>query len=229
MPTVPQDPATIQAPSYNSETERACDGISVELGKALADLRQEFAGGLLYAHSRANANTSRLLETGSFLYALIELLREKGILTIEELDVRKDAVGQRVEKRFLDKGMGVHLQEPEQDKYAIAGVADIDCGERVHLCKAACCRFWFPLSRQDVEEGVVRWNLRHPYIIAQDAEGCCKHLNQDGRHCSVYGNRPLPCRTFDCRKDNRIWLDFDGKVINPKLEELFPTERGCEP
>lgn len=178
-------------------------------------------GGLLYTHSRANANTHRILEAASFLYALIELLEEKGIITIGELDERKDIVAQRVEKRFLDKGMGVNLQQPELDKYAFRGEVQIDCASRVHLCRAACCRLWFPLSRQDVDEGVIRWDLRFPYIIAQDGGGCCKHLNHATGQCTVYQNRPLPCRTFDCRNDQRIWLDYENRVINPDLEAVF--------
>lgn len=193
-------------------------------GTGLETLRQEMANGLLYTHGRSNANTSRLLETASFLYTLIELLEEKGVLTVEELDERKDAVAERVQKRFLDKGMGVHLQEPEQDKYAIEGSVGIDCENRVHLCKAACCRFWFPLSRQDIDEGVVRWDLRFPYIIDQDEDKYCRHLDRGSCRCTVYEQRPLPCRTFDCREDKRIWLDFENYVINPDLESLFQEQ-----
>ena len=49
------------------------------------DLRQQIAEGLLYAHSRANSNTTRTLEAASFLYALIELMGEKGLITIEQV------------------------------------------------------------------------------------------------------------------------------------------------
>lgn len=216
-----QDLVGIEEPSPNSSDAFSPEATNGQPWKALETLRDEVVGGLLYTHSRANSNTSRVLEAASFLYALIELLKEKGIITIEELDERKETVSKRVEKRFLDKGMGVHLQEPEQDKYTVQGAIEIDCENRVHLCKAACCRLWFPLSKQDIDEGVVRWDLRYPYIIAQDAEGYCKHLNRGTCHCTVYENRPLPCKTFDCRKDKRIWVDFENKVINPNLEALF--------
>lgn len=192
-------------------------GPSDDLGPALERLRRELIDGLRYTHSRANANTSRVLKTAAFLYALIELLDERGIIAIAELDERKTTVAQRLEQRFRDKGMGVHLQEPEQDKYAVPGAVGIDCASRVHRCQAACCRLWFPLSMQDVDEGVVRWDLRYPYIIAQDEQGYCKHLERGDCHCTVYAQRPLPCRTFDCRNDQRIWLDFEHGVINPHL------------
>src|SRR5262249_37840825 len=120
--------------------------------QALEALRDEVVSGLLYTHSRANANTSRVLEAASFLYALVEILQEKGIITIEELDNRKTTVAERVEKRCVSKGMGVVLQEPEQDKYAFTGEVQIDCENRLHLCGAACCRLSFPLSKQDITE-----------------------------------------------------------------------------
>jgi len=221
---------------HRSETLTPSDGIPddpTETGKgesplsaeAIEELRREIMGGFLYTHNRANSNTSRLLETASFLYSLIELLQEKGLLTIEELDARKDVVAKRLQKRFLDKGMGMHLQEPKQDKYATEGVVEIDCQSRVHLCKAVCCRLWFPLSMQDVDEGIVRWDMRYPYIITQDDEGYCKHLDRSSGRCGVYECRPLPCRTFDCRQDERIWLDFEQEEINPNLEDMFPKGR----
>jgi Fe-S-cluster containining protein len=213
----------------DAEEPRPAEPAQSTLAAALADLRQELVGGLLYTHDRANANTGRVLETAAFLYALIELLQEHGLIAIAELDERKTTVAQRLEQRFRDKGMGVHLQEPERDKYTVQGAVQIDCENRVHLCKAACCRLWFPLSQQDVEEGVVRWDLRQPYIIAQDAQGYCQHLDRGTCRCGIYAQRPLPCRVFDCRKDKRIWLDFEHKVINPKLEDMFQGRVPAEP
>jgi hypothetical protein len=59
-----------------------------------SDLREEVVQGLLYAHSRANANTTKTLKAASFLYALIELMSEKGLITVDELDERKRTVGE---------------------------------------------------------------------------------------------------------------------------------------
>jgi len=203
------------------------DGMKVLLG----ELRKEIVAGLQYTHSRANANTSRALETATFLYALIEVLTEKGILTIEELDARKDNIADRVEKRFLSKGMGVVLQEPDQDKYAFQAEAHVDCENRVHLCKAACCRMIFPLSRQDIAERIIMWDLESPYLIAQTEDGYCRHLDRTGCRCKVREYRPIPCRAYDCSHDPRIWSDFANYVINPDLDKLFNKRenRGPEP
>ena len=193
-----------------------------QLQESLAFLRTEIIGGLLYTHSRANSNTNRVLEAASFLYALIELLKEKGLISIEELDQRKVTVGERLQNRFLGKGMGVVIQEPEQDKYALPEKeVRIDCENRTHLCKAACCRLSFPLSMQDLNEGIVKWDLRSPYLISQDAEGYCRHLERATCQCMIRANRPIPCRVYDCRNDQRIWLNFEEKIINPDVEKLF--------
>lgn len=188
-------------------------------------LRSEVVSGFLYAHSRANTNTGKVLEVASFCYALIELLKEKGVLRIEELDERKDGLQNRLIEKFRDAGIGVMLQDPEQDKYKFEGGVEIDCQNRVHLCKAACCRLAFALSKQDVEEGTIKWDLGHPYMIARDAGGYCIHLERQTCRCTVYENRPVSCRGYDCRTDKRIWLDFEKKMVNPELEEIFDNGR----
>ncbi len=184
-------------------------------------VRQEFAGGLLYCHDRANANTSKALETAAFAYASIELLIEKGFLSEAELNERKTKVVERLAGKFRDEAMGVFLQKPELDKYQFQGAPPIDCGDRIPLCKAVCCRLRVALSKQDLEEGVVRWDLAHPYLIAREADGYCTHLQPEDRKCGIYEKRPVPCRGYDCRQDERIWADFENRVVSPKLEKLL--------
>jgi Fe-S-cluster containining protein len=189
-------------------------------GGAEERLRRELAGGLLYCHHRANTNTSKALEVSSFAYALIELLIEKGLLTADELDERKREVGERLLKNYNGHGMHVAIQESAVDKYEFRDGPVIDCESRLELCRAACCRLKFPLSRQDLEEGVVKWDLSRPYLIARHPGGYCIHLSEGGG-CGVYENRPLPCRAYDCRGDERIWSDFENRVVSPGLEQLM--------
>lgn len=189
-------------------------------------LRQEIVGGLLYCHDRENANTGKMLEVMAFAYALIELLMEKGLFDEAEINERKKRVALRLLERFKDNEMAVMLQQPEIDKYKFEGGAEIDCENRVHLCKAACCRLRFALSRQDIEEGVVKWDLSRPYLITRGADGYCNHYQRDDCHCSIYAQRPVPCRAYHCRTDKRVWADFENKVISPGLEKLF--ESGAE-
>jgi Fe-S-cluster containining protein len=205
----------------NADASTTLDQRRDEMKGLLEEFRKEIVGGLTYTHSQANANTHRALETATFLFALVEVLAEKGVLTIEELDARKDEIADRVQRRFLSKGMGVVLQEPEQDKYAFAAEAQVDCENRVHLCKAACCRMLFPLSRQDIAERIVMWDLEAPYLIAQTEDGWCRHLDRAACKCTVREHRPIPCRAYECRNDPRIWSDFANYTINPDLDRLF--------
>jgi hypothetical protein len=108
-------------------------------------------------------------------------------------------------------------QDPRHDKYNATGITQIDCENRVHLCHAACCKLTFPLSRQDLIEGIVRWNAEQPYMIAQDADGYCTHVERDSCRCGVWANRPLTCRTYDCREDPKIWINFEERLIQPDI------------
>ncbi len=188
----------------------------------LSDMQSDLASGLLYTHTRLNDNTKKILESTSFLYALIELLNEKGVITIEELDDQKKKVAERLVKRFTESGVGLMYQDPEYDKYTFKHEASIDCQSQLHICKAVCCKFPYALSRQDVEEGIIRWDFGRPYLIAHDEDGYCVHLDRETYHCTVYEHRPVPCRGFDCQNSEKwqVWLDYEKKIINPEVLEL---------
>lgn len=187
----------------------------------LSELYNQLARGLIYSHTRINDNTKRSLEASSFAYALIELLVEKGLITIAELDKRKKNVAERLIKRFTGSGIGLLYQEPEFDKHAFEQEANVDCHSCLNTCKAVCCKFPFALSRQDVEEGLIRWEFRRPYLIAHDSDGYCVHLDRETYRCSVHAHRPVPCRGFDCKNSNRwnVWNDDDQRYLNSKLND----------
>jgi hypothetical protein len=185
-----------------------------------AALREQSAEGLLYAHRRLNGNSVKLLEINSLLEALIDALVAEGIVDRDALEERKGRILSHMGVEFIKEGMGVVLQDPEHDKYSFSGAPDIDCENRVHLCHAACCRLPFALSRQDLSEGVVRWNFGQPYMIDQGKDGYCTHLDRCERRCTIYEKRPVPCRGFDCRNDPHIWLDFAARIPNPLVEQL---------
>jgi Fe-S-cluster containining protein len=190
-------------------------------------LRLATAKGLRYCHQRVNANTSKSLENASFLYALVELLAEKGMLRIEELDERKKIIAERLVENFKEKGLGLMYQDPEIDKYSFDKVADIDCSRHTAACKAICCKFPFALSRQDIEEGRIKWDFGQPYLIAHDEDGYCAHLNRETFECTVREYRPVPCRGFDCRNNRRwkVWQDFDRQMVNTELVEDLQNSR----
>ena len=75
---------------------------------------------------------------------------------------------------------------------------------------------WGAVTIRKVAESIAEqrllWNLRR-------ADGYCVHNQPDTHHCGVYQDRPIPCRIFDCRKDKRIWSDFDQRIPAPAQEE----------
>ena len=105
------------------------------------------------------------------------------------------------------------------DKYSLAQPAEIDCESRWELCHGICCRLEFPLSQQDLDEGVVEWNPSRPYVRACGPDKRCVHQHSETGACGVYELRPAPCRIFDCRNDERIWIDFEQRLINPEIFE----------
>lgn len=191
------------------------------LTEMLSDIHKDLSSGLLYTHNRINANTNKNLEAASFLYALIELLNEKGLLTIEELDERKKQVAGRLVKRFVESGLGLMYQDPEYDKYTFDREAHVDCESRLAVCKAVCCKLPFALSRQDVDEGIIRWEFGRPYLIAHEDDGYCVHMDRTTCKCTVREHRTVPCRGFDCRDNERwhVWIDYEKKIIDPELME----------
>jgi len=174
--------------------------------------------GLVYAHDRANANTAELERAAATIEALVELLVEAG-LEPERIEEARARATERVRRRFIERGMAVIRQDFDVPKRDFPGAPPIDCASRVHLCKAACCRLAVGLSEEDVREGILRWDTGNPYALERGKDGWCVHMERGSCRCTVYDARPIPCRGFDCREDRRIWLDFEGRVPNPALEE----------
>ncbi len=112
--------------------------------------------------------------------------------------------------------------DPDDDKYTVTP-ADVPCLELMPICKARCCRLRFALSSIDLDEGIIRWDYGKPYQIRQRAsDGYCTHNDVDTGHCTVHANRPRICRTYDCKDDKRIWLDFANKIPAPP-EAIFAS------
>jgi hypothetical protein len=185
---------------------------------AASESTQDIALGFHEAHRRVSAATTQLFQTVAQARALAEVLVAKGLVEIEELERSQQTVEQDLAETFDHEGLGVSIAAAGPDKYDLGDLdVQIDCASRLPLCHAACCRLRFPLSEQDIHEGVVQWQLDRPYLNRLGADGYCVHCSAETRSCQVYASRPAVCRTYDCRADTRIWLDFEGRVPNPDL------------
>jgi hypothetical protein len=111
-----------------------------------------------------------------------------------------------------------------ENKYDVEPV-DIPCDELIPLCGARCCSYTFALSSADLDEGVVRWDYGQPYLIRQRAsDGYCVHNDPTTRGCGVHAQRPRTCRTYDCRNDKRVWIDYAQRIPAPHERHLQVEE-----
>jgi hypothetical protein len=171
--------------------------------------------------------------------ALAQALERDG-LALEELTRLRQTMARLLEV-LVDQGVLAHGQPRQiarlaeskarprvhlaviQDKRSMKG-ADIDCASRLHLCHARCCAMQVILSEEDVREGRFRFQLHQPYLMERAADGYCTHLREDAG-CEHYEDRPGMCREFDCRNDERIWIDFEQRLAQPIDREQITAPR----
>lgn len=179
----------------------------------LIELERQIERSGFFTHSALSKQAERINEIESFLYGLIDTL-----ITRDQLEQKSfEEIVQKVRNEILQKGEHFHAgiairvdgnEEKEND------FIPVNCAERIHLCKAACCKLNFALSVHEIESGNVKWDLGEPYFIRQSKSGYCTHLNNGECGCSIYHDRPKVCRQYSCAKDERIWKNFEKMEIN---------------
>ena len=179
-------------------------------------LSEDLNAGLRHLHFMEMQTKHDLVDVMSRLFAVIEELVATGQLDLRSFDERRLRLREKEETR-LQQRAHVQVADPV-DKYKLEDLPQIDCQSRLHLCKARCCKLTFPLSFQDLDEHIVQWDYSNPYQIRKKPDGYCVHNESGSGHCCVYENRPAICRTYDCRNDKRIWLDFDQGIPAPEDE-----------
>jgi hypothetical protein len=178
----------------------------------LRELDEQARRGGLFAQAVASQQIARANQTEAAVYGLIDLLIEKGAVSADEVAAAIEQTGHDMRDAGRHATLDVIIRE---DSPAPAVPADeIDCAARLPFCQAACCRLRWPLTLAEVESGVVKWDLGHPFFNRHDSHGYCHRLDADSHGCTVYEQRPQPCRQYSCRGDDRIWLDFDRMVPN---------------
>jgi Fe-S-cluster containining protein len=177
-------------------------------------LQRDLRRGLRFAHVMMSINQLEGREGAVFARALAEILVGKGLVAQEELQTMMAQVRQQMEDQPTPKVMLARTE----DKYSEDLTVLIDCASRIHLCKAKCCTLNFYLTDQDLDEGVVKWDYGRPYWIQKREDSYCVHCQQGTWRCRVHAHRPYVCRAYDCRNDERIWVDFERMIPNPELQ-----------
>jgi len=178
----------------------------------LDERRAEVEQGLRFLHTLGMQSKIDLVGLSSRLLALIEELVASGTLDLRAFEERHQTVAEREAERMTKEGHVQVIVDNTHDKYALTDLPQIDCQARLPLCQARCCTLGFALSFQDLDERVVQWEYGTPYHIKQRKDGYCVHNSCETRTCQIYDQRPAVCRTYDCRKDERIWRDFDKRI-----------------
>jgi len=176
---------------------------------------QEVERGWRFAHMLMTMSQIETREGLATARALGELLVARGVLSAEELQERVAQARRDLEERPVPKVMLAR----GGDKYAAENNVLVDCLERLLICKARCCSYSFCLTEQDLDEGVARWDYGQPYWMRKRPNGYCVHCHPETYQCEVFAYRPLVCRTYTCREDKRIWLDFEQRVLAPAPAE----------
>ena len=180
-------------------------------------LRQVERAGL-FTHSALGRGHLRQRELESFVYGLIDALMARGAIEEGELAAAVEAVREQMDNsdEVPEPGVVLRVDKPEA---ADVPPAQVDCGARMHICQAVCCRLDFALAYDEVERGVLRWDMGRPYLIRHEADGYCVHNDRSTGGCGVYADRPTPCRAYSCAGDERIWTDFDAMQLNTEWIE----------
>lgn len=188
------------------------------------EIERQVERGSMFTHTAIGRNALRVGEVEAFLYGLIDVLMEKGLVDSEDLQAATEKVRSQLARDGDVPNAGVSLRI-DAPKEALHPDVQVDCAERMHICKAICCKLDFALTAEEVEAGEVKWDLGRPYHIRHCAQGFCVHNDRPTGNCGVYTDRPTICRTYSCAKDKRIWKDFERMELNEEwLAENFSSE-----
>ncbi len=173
--------------------------------------RNELEDALRFVNHQAIQSHLGQADLRASLKALVDTLVARGVLPYADYERRRH--------RALDAMAQADADRPPVrfgeaiDKYALENLPDIDCASIIPVCKARCCTLTVYCSAQDLDERVVQWDYSRPYQIRKRDDNYCVHSEPATFRCGIYQRRPGICRTYDCRKDRRIWRDFERRIL----------------
>src|SRR5690349_9637103 len=106
----------------------------------------------LWSHGMHTATLDRMHDLATWVFAGLEVLMEKGVVTSDELAQIRARVREKLEERHWSQQVGFALNDDQTDKYK-AKPSLVDCDARMSLCKGVCCWMDHPLQVADIDEG----------------------------------------------------------------------------
>jgi Fe-S-cluster containining protein len=178
----------------------------------LLKLERQVERGSFFTHTMVSQFADRLNEVEPILYGLIDSLIKRGLVTQEELLAASSATRDELVER--EETFNPQLALRVDDAPSDAPTVPVDCAARMPICRSVCCKLSFALTVEEIEAGVVRWDLGQPYFIRHEADGHCTHRDRSSGGCTVYEQRPMVCKRYSCANDTRIWKDFQKMELN---------------
>ncbi len=190
-------------------------------GSPLDELERQVERGSMFTQAVFQKSFTRISLVEAMLGELVDTLMAKGVVVPDELpgaaaaaaeaEIRAEAAEQLsdAERSLRWPNVAVRIDPTDPGPYE-----PVDCGARMHICHAVCCKLKFALTSDEIDAGLVKWDIGHPYIIRQSSTGYCCHNDAETEGCTIYDDRPMLCRRFSCKGDSRIWTDFDNMVLN---------------
>jgi Fe-S-cluster containining protein len=197
-----------------------------DLEKRLDELEHQIEKGNLFTHTIVSRNAARILEVESFAYGIIDYLIETGSVTKEQVTECALKIRGEMNAKGETAGPGFILHIEKENENKTDNAVTVNCSERLHVCKAVCCKLYAALTAKEVESGKIKWDLGNPYFNRHMSSGYCCHFIPGIQGCSIYKNRPYICRKYDCSQDKRIWIDFENLVFNNEwVNKNLDTEK----
>ena len=152
----------------------------------------------------------------------------RGAIEEGELAAAVEAVREQMDTsdEVPEPGVVLRVDKPEA---ADMPPAEVDCGARMHICQAVCCRLDFALAYDEVERGVLRWDMGRPYLIRHEADGYCVHNDALDRRLRRLRRPPhaVPCLQLRGRRADLDRLRRDG--AQHRVDRGEPRRRRAAP
>lgn len=186
---------------------------------SLPNLPEPLVRAIAELRTKEQENAADIRELRAYLAQLVDILRHRG-----ELAKGHERLLEKIAQRARAPRKTAVTLSTITDKHSAAS-PDIDCASLLHLCQARCCSFKVSLAETDVRAGTLDWDIQDPYVLARGSDGYCAYIDRASGGCTCYEERPGICRTYDCRQDTRVWLDFEKRVPAPlSLPPIFRTD-----
>lgn len=166
--------------------------------------------GAFYVQETFSRFADKINEIQAVLQVVMDALIQHGVLEPAKTSHLIDEVFQKISQNKEGLHPEIALRVDQEN----VQIELVNCEERLHICKAVCCKMDFALSTQEVESGKIKWDLGRPYFIRREKEGYCTHISHQQKCCTIYNDRPLSCRSYSCANDPRIWKDFEKMELN---------------